>query len=283
MKRSSNHSRTVGLLILGLSVLLWLTACNDPSDSRAVWREAINKCASSDILGPDIVVFDPSNVLGPGTIFHRFADGGAQPSHLVTEYESDPASFMAPVGKVTCDVNNAKTMDLGGKLNFDTALSSAGANASAEVAADLKKARSIVVTADQIQWDQLVTGPFRERILHLPDGDAVKSDLLIGHDVVLSRALRVHGMTADLKFDSDVGTKLKGEAPNVVMGLPSGSSTVELNGTWTSNTTLRLKAAQDFYIAGELRSFSVEGLAGPSEEIGPKVEDAGKLNVSFKQ
>ena len=54
---------------------------------------------------------------------------------------------------------------------------------------------------------------------------------------------------------------------------------VDLNATWSGNTKLTLTAPADFYIAGELRTFDSNGLAGPSSKIGPQIEDTKKLHI----
>jgi len=117
-------------------------------------------------------------------------------------------------------------------------------------------------------------------VLGLPNNDPVKSDLLNAHQLVLTRALKVKGMTAVLTFTDSAGAAAKLQIP--AGSVPkSGSSDVgvDLNAAWDGNTKLTLTATSDFYIAGELRTFDANGLAGPGSTIGPLVEGVKGLHL----
>jgi hypothetical protein len=242
-----------------------------PKNAKAVWNDGLKKCAQNDLLGPQVFYFGPSNALGPGTIFQKFADGGIQVSHLLSQYGS--VDLYAPAQTFSCDATSSSSFKLSGSATLPSVIPVKGT-----VSGSLSTAKSVTVSAQALEWDQLVTGPYKAKVLGLPDTDPVKTDLLSSHQLVLSRALKVKGMTAVLEFTDSAGAAAKLQIPGG--SIPkAGNVGVDLNATWNGNTKLTLNAPADFYIAGELRTFDVNGLAGPGSEVGPLVKDAGTLRL----
>jgi len=243
-----------------LLCLVALTACV-PSDARAVWKEGIKRCAQNDLLGPNVFYFGPSNSLGPGTVFQPFASGGTQESFLLESYIKPPDRVISPNPAVfTCSAQRAVKSNIGAELPLDAALP-----VGASVGAHLKRARTVKVWADELQWVSLLTGEYRQAVIGLPDSNAVKQAISKEGHLVLARALRVKGMKAELEFATDVGADVKAKVPDI-----SGDKEVKLNGSWDGNTKLTLTATSDFFIAGELRRWSETGLAaGEIGELAP--------------
>jgi hypothetical protein len=140
------------------------------------------------------------------------------------------------------------------------------------LAAELKRAQSIVVQVEALQWFDLVTGPYRAIVAGLPDTSAVRQDLERGH-LLLSRALKVTGLKAELEFDSQTGAEVRTKLPATQIGLPAGTVGIGLKPEWQGNTKLTLTSGEDFFIAGELRKFTATGLAGGPGGLGPLIED----------
>src|SRR5258706_15392085 len=100
--------KTVGTVVL-ISVACVDCACT-PKNAKALWTAGLKKCAQNDLLGPNILYFGPSNALGPGTIFQKFADGGTQPSHLLNEYAPSPNGLMSPAQTFTCSPDSSSSI-----------------------------------------------------------------------------------------------------------------------------------------------------------------------------
>lgn len=273
MKTLSCQTLRVMLCTCVAFTLFLASACEGPGDARAVWKNGIKKCAKNDLLGSNVLFFGPSNALGPGTIFQNFTTGGTQVSFLIENYQPSPAPSMAPAQSFGCSVDSAVTFKMSPNVSMDLLLGASGS-----VGVDLKRATNVKVQAQSLQWDQLVTGPYRQQILSLPAGHPIRDALLSGGHLVLARALRVKGMQAELEFSESTGVDVKAKIPNGAIGLPAGSTGVGLSAQWTGNTKLTLTAPSDFYIAGELRRFSETGLAG-SSEIGDLVTGVDKIVV----
>jgi len=257
-------------LPLAVVMLLVLAACR-PTDARAIWKDGIKKCATTDLIGPDVLYFGPSNTLGPGTVFERFSTGGIQESHLLPSYINPPDPVISPnPGTFACTSDRAAKMNLSAEVPLDAVLPIGAA-----AAAHLKKARSVKVWADELQWVALLTGPYKEKVIALPATHTVRKDLEAGH-LVLSRALRVKGLKAELEFSSDVGADVKAAVPSV-----SGAKDIKLGGAWDGTTKLTISAASDFFIAGELREW--KGGLSAADEVGPPVRNAGSLIYKSKQ
>ncbi len=252
-----------------LTLFLFVASCDGDKNARAIWTDALQKCAASDLIGPNVLFFGPSNALGPGTIFQKFPDGAMQPSHLLSEYETNPSSLMAPSNPTGCVADTSSTFQFGANVDVGQTLP-----VTASVGIELKKAKTVALKVQAWAWDQLVTSPYRQKILGLPDKDPVKDDLLRAGHLVLSRAIKVQGMEANLEFSSKV-------APSVKASVPGGSIGGGLTATWTSDTKLTIKSDSSFFLAGELRQFSEEGgmaLAAP-REIGPLVTNVSHTAV----
>lgn len=246
-------------------IILSMLMCGCGSkDAKQVWDQGLKKCAASDLLGPNILYFGPSNALGPGTVFQKFADGGLQPSHLLSQYGT--TSLYAPAQTFQCSAVASSSF----KLNANATLPSV-IPVNGTVAGSISTATNITVNAQSLEWDQLVTGPYKALVLGFPDSNPVKSDLLNEHQLVLSRALRVSGMSAVVEFTHDNGVNAKANIPNG----PIAGAGLSLDATWTGDTKLTITAPADFYIAGELRTFSVNGLAGGSRDVGSVVDPKG--------
>jgi hypothetical protein len=252
-------------------LIAFMPGCDGHQDARAIWRDGIQKCAANDLLGPNVLYFGPSNGDGPGTVFQTFASGGTQVSHLLSEYEPAPASVLDPnPQRFPCGTNGSWTTTISGGLSLPDTLKISG-----DIAANLNKAKTVTINATSIEWDQLVTGPYKSLVLGLPDANSVKVDLLQGKQLVLTRALKVSGMTADLEFTSDIGPKVKLSMPNG----PLKGIGVNFSAEWKSDTKLTISSTADFYVAGELRTFSQTGLAGGEANIGPLVPRVAKIKV----
>jgi len=260
------------ILSLTYTFLLLMLFCSCKDDARAMWKSVVKKCANNDLIGSDVLFFGPSNKLGPGTIWQKFTEGGGgiQVSHKFSEYAPDPESLINRGQAFSCQGMDYITTKIGAELSLESALSF-----TPSLGAELKRAKEISVKVNSAQWVDIITGPFREHVLGLSDDDSVKKDLLNNGHLVLSRALKIQGMTAELSFSTEIGGELKAKFPEIG---PSDAD-VGLNGEWTGETKLVITCTSDFYIAGELREFRVTGLAAPSDDIGPKVENVDKLKV----
>lgn len=268
-------------IVLGVGVVLAIPlnfGCDGAKDARAIWKSGIKKCSNNDLLGPNVLYFGPSNNQGPGTVFVNFVSGGTQVSHLVSEYVKNPDSVIIAGNTFKCGVNSTSKMNM-------SAVASASLGSilpvSGELGFDLKKAKTLTIGTDSVQWDQLIVGPYISLIRDLPDDNSVKRDLLTDHQPVLARALKVKGLTATLDFSSNVGPTVKAKFP--FPHVPSSQGGVNITGNWESDTKLTLTATSDFYIAGELRKYSPElGLSGPPTEIGELVTGVDEITIRPK-
>jgi hypothetical protein len=228
-----------------LCALLLLAGCG-ASDARAIWQDAIKKCATNDLLGPDVFYFGPSNSLGPGTVFQAFATGGTQESHLLNSYVPQPSSVISPDPRsFTCQADKAGKFGVTAEVPLDAVLP-----VGAAAGGHLKRARTVKVWADELTWVSLLTGPYKAAVTGLPEQNQVRQDITKNGHLVLSRALLVKGLKAELEFSSDVGADVKAAVPSV-----SGEKDIKLGSSWEGTTKLTITGASAFYIAGELRKW----------------------------
>lgn len=270
-RKGSRRVALYGALVVALLV----PGCNGSDDARAMWRDAVKKCAKNDLIGPNVLFFGPSNALGPGTVFQIFSDGGVQATKLLEQYLPSTSGLFAPERPFDCGASFSATTNLGVSVSLEQALS-----VSATVSSELKKARKITVTAKAFHWDTLLGDVYRDRIAVLPVTDSTKADLLARKRVVLARALRVKDFVAELEFDTAVGGSVNAKVPDGIIPLAgAGNAKASLDAHWQGNTKLVLTAPAEFYIAGELRYLTKEGLEAGSSVIGPIVPNAEKFKV----
>jgi len=258
------------MLAVTLAISVLAVACV-PHDARAIWTQVVKKCAKNDLIGSDVLYFGPSNADGPGTVFQPFQSGGTQESHLPSEYISNVQAVIGPNQTFSCSGNTATSFSLGADVPVETTLPVSGS-----VAVNLKRASKVTVSADSLAWVSLVTGPYKDLVISLNDSSTVKKDITQNGHLVLSRALSVKGMKAELEFSSSVGADVKAKVPNV-----TGDKGIAVTSAWDGTTKLTISAPTDFYIAGELRKWEAGGLA--ANEIGPQIKGVASIVVRRSQ
>jgi len=154
-KNMNGSRQRLFALFLGMTTLIGIVGCGS-KDAKAVWNDGLKKCAKNDLLGPKVFYFGPSNALGPGTIFQKFADGGMQPSHLLSQYAS--TDLYAPAQTFSCDTTSSSSFKLSGSATLPNVIPVNGT-----VSGSLSTASSVTVNAQALEWDQLVTGPFKSK------------------------------------------------------------------------------------------------------------------------
>ena len=87
-----------------------------------------------------------------------------------------------------------------------------------------------------------------------------RRDLNSGTRLVLIRALRVQGFTADIVFSAADAASAKAKYSGQITSGLTGELGAGLTASWTDDTTLRITAT-DFYIAGELGRYTTSGFA----------------------
>lgn len=231
-----------------------LGGCND-QDAKTSWNDVTKKCAVSDLNGPHILYFGPSNVLGPGTIWRQADDHSL---HVRYDLNDLPGTkdFMTPGNNSPCDGTSSTT------FGFQAAadLTASPLAVSAGVSNDLKKATDVTVKATSMRWDTVREGPYEAYVNALPHDSMAYKEMKAGHRLVITRALRISGFSATMTFKSSDVAGLKATYDGPLGAGVTGKLNGSLNASWSSDGKLTLTAANDFYIAGELRPYSQTGL-----------------------
>lgn len=224
--------------------------------AKEAWNVIVKNCAGSDLTGGAIQYFGPSNNVGPGSVWRPGPDGGYRLRYSLGDMPGEK-NFITRGEPYKCD--GSKTTSFG--LNAAVGLTTSLAPVSAELANDLKKAKSIEVQAQIIAWDLVREGPFESYIKTLPASSGVRDDLNRGDRLVLYRALRVSGYTAQLKFSASDAASLKAKYSGPLPKALTGDIGAQLSANWADDTTLKLTSSSDCYIAGELAPYSSAGFA----------------------
>jgi hypothetical protein len=271
MRLARNSKRAVVLCLLML-----VPSYSRQKDARAVWKDVLFKCAKSDLLGPKVFYFGPSNNYGPGVIWQKVSNGGYYPQWKLNNYvpnEKDVVNYGIPFGCSGSFTASSK---------FDPSLLLSTVPGSADFSADIQKARKVVVQVRAIRQDDLQGGPYKQKVSNLEPTSPIRKDLESDAFVVLRRAFLVQGLTADLEFTSDVALALKGKYKGKIGPSAPADFGVGLNAEWKSDTQLHLTSASDFYIGGELRPYKSGGLAATTEVFGEPVKGAERAKVVLK-
>lgn len=253
-----------------------MSGCDGNETARALWTDVVKKCAASDLLGKDVLYFGPSNPLGPGSVWRKGTDAGYYVRWLPSDVDSSPNSFIKDGTPFNCAGTSTTTT----KLSPTAALQTSAVPVSADISGDFSKARKTTVTVNAAQWDEIVEGPFDQKVKALDPNNPVKVDLDTGTRYVSERALRITGMSADLEFSHDDAIALKAKYNGPLGSLGTGNLGVGLNAEWKGDTTLHLTSATQFYVAGELRPYTSTGLSAARQSpFGPTVTGVASAKV----
>ncbi|WP_153020776.1 hypothetical protein [Pseudomonas sp. BMS12] len=248
-----NSLKYVGLIS---SFMLAVSVAGCRHDAKAAWADVAKDCAFSDLNGEKILFFGPSNSIGPGSIWRQASEAGGG-YRVRWESASVPsgAEWMRNGSEFQCQGNNITKFTGAATTTFASDI----APLSAELKAELEKAKSVEVKVAMMKWDTLVEGPFEQAVLALPADAPLKKDLAKPGRLVMYRALLIRGFEAKLSFDTVVGGDVSAKIKDGVLQSINGELGAGLNARWDSNKNLYLSSPSDFYVAGELVEFDMDG------------------------
>lgn len=231
------------------------SACKD--DAKSTWTEVLSKCAVSDVNGTKMLYFGPSNNLGPGSIWvSDDAEGGYRIRYSLANLPK-PQTFVNVGTSFQC--SGTSTTTLTGSGSIDAAVSVLPV--SADVAVDLKRAKSVTVSVGSASWDDVLGGPYEAYIKALPATNQARVELETGSRLVLIRALKITGFSTKMTFDTNVTPSLKAKYSGPLPTGVSGQLGANLSASWDDSNTLTITSNDDFYIEGKLSQYKTTGLA----------------------
>jgi hypothetical protein len=237
-----------------------VSSCKTP-DVRQSYSDVIERCAASDLNGPNVLFFGPSNAVGAGSIWRKDANGVFHLRYDLSQMP-DPKNFYAPATASSCSGSALNNVVFGANASLDVK------PVSGELKADFKNARTVEAKANSIAWIPVAEGPYKEYVNGLPAASGVRTDLMAGDKYVLTRALKVEGFETTLEFSHDIAASLKASG----IGIGAGSAGGGLNASWTGDNKLTLTSSGPFYIAGEFQPYLPSGFAAASDHVlGPPV------------
>ncbi|HEY6769698.1 MAG TPA: BON domain-containing protein [Candidatus Sulfotelmatobacter sp.] len=210
-------------------------------DSRQAWLAVLNKCASTQLIGKDVLYFGASNEIGPGSIWRKSTDGSIRLRYELSDLETDStkrAALIRENNSVACDGSSASTWDVKLGLPFEGTVTPL----SADVSTDLKRADSVTVTVNGWAIDELKEGPFESFIRA---NNALQDEFSSPDRVVVENAVRIAGFSAAFKFSRSISDELRGKFSGAQLALQDGAN---LQSQWNNDTTLTIKTPDTFYI-----------------------------------
>jgi hypothetical protein len=259
------------MALLGLSIV----SCNGKVDARAMWRNVLKGCSASDLLGANVLFMGSSSDLGAGTILRRTSDGGYNLRWRASSvgYPGYPGSVIAPGVPSTCSGNSTVKSKLSPSVDVGALVPGLGASASA----DIKRGREVTVSVGSWQMEQIEEGPVEAAFKEKKIAEEVQNDVVAQGRFVISKAILVHGLTAEISYDSSTTAdlKLKYTSPTAVT-VGAG-----LQGEWTANGTLKISSTKDIYIAAELSQMNLSGFGRATRILVP-VQNLEKATFSLE-
>lgn len=255
-----------------LVIVLTPVSLAKENDAKSIWKGVLKECAASDLLGNKVLFLGLSNSSGPGSILRqrskeegngygfRWSLEDIEPSH-----DKWPQLFTKPPANlVACSGSSEKKTDVKAGLLLETII----APLTGGLTEDLSRAKKTAVQVQSYAWDTLDEGPFVAKINSMSSDSAIRPDLNKPDRFVITRALKVKGIVADLEFTSaDAATlqgKYKDQAPVKV-----GDVAFNVSWTGTGKTTLHLESPTEAYLAGELSKYSSIGFSGSTTRLRP--------------
>jgi hypothetical protein len=264
------------LVIAGVVGILWWRG-HLKNNSQEAWRAVLKNCATSNLLGSNVVYFGASNRVGPGSIWRKATDGSYRLFYELSDLESDDEKRKKLVilnNDVSCQGDATSDWSIKVGLPFE----SSAIALKADVSADLKMARNVKVAITAYAMDELKEGLFEDVIRNNP-----RLNQTPGVFVIAENAIRVNGFSADFTFTEDVANQIRPKYDNNYISLKEGAT---LKSDWTSKTNLKMTATDPFYILAGFSNVTfnksgngiVVAMAGPVQ--GNKVPALGSERVT---
>jgi hypothetical protein len=268
--------KKIFLATITVFIISAISGCED--DGKKGWSEVVRKCAVSDLIPEKIMYFGPSLNVGPGTVWRKAENNSYRLRWTLDSMPTHSNDFLQTGAKFDCKGASSTKFEADSSIGFSSNLSKVSGN----IAADFKEATDIEVKASQLQWDLVIEGPYEQFVKSLPPKNGgFRTDLEKGGKLVLYRALKVTGYEATLTFDSQTGTSIKGKYSDTIT---STNFSPSLNLAWSGNTELKITSKEDFYIAGELVSYSSSGFSSSNGGVfGNTVDIIENYNVEVEQ
>jgi hypothetical protein len=213
----------------------------------------------------------PSNNWGPGSLWHATSDRDFNPVWPLSALTKDPAPLGAvvpPGNPTSCVGKTTKTSSVKPSAVLESKL----APASGSLSADLDRARTITLSVSGWQWDFVAEGPFNQAVSAAAHAGApYATDVSKPARVVMTKALLVKGMSADLEFSSSDAAQLKAKYSGNLGALSGSDISVGFDGKWTSATTLNIATAGSFYLVGKMAPLVSGGFAAGGPRFGQPV------------
>jgi len=257
-------SKRIVLLLFCVALLASSGCCCFTAEDA--WTDVLSKCAVSELNGNKILYFGPSNNVGPGSIWREPEDGGFRLRNTVSDMPRKPIDFIHKGTEFSCNGAQLSSTASGVAATFESSLSPIDA----ELSADLKAASNINMKVDSCAWDEIKEKAYENYIMQ-PINSEYYEDLERSNRYVLSRALRVHGYSVELKFSKKISSKIKASYSGQLAKELTGKFGAELSTEWTSDNTLRISAKKPFYIAGEMSKVKSGVFASRSSFLGKPV------------
>ena len=191
----------IRILTLIISSSLLLGGC---ATVKKAYTKILKPCTVSDLTG-DLLFLGAANTLGPGDVFRKQPEGGFGLSYRLFR--------IVPLEKERTDMIDAQnteascngSSELNSKLSAKVSAKDLPGNPTAS--ATLATASSITTRVDGFQWYTLEQTEFEKKIdaLKTSDPNSVYIKTLKEKKTyVITRALKVTGMTVTYHFTSDV-------------------------------------------------------------------------------
>lgn len=229
-----------GVIIALVGIVVFIKF-RKPQDSRQAWVSVLSKCASTQLIGKDVLYFGASNEIGPGSIWRRNNDGSIRLRYELSDLEPDVAKRTAlvhPNNSVSCGGDSSANWEVQLGLPFEGSVTPV----SADVSADLKRADAVSVSVNGWAVDELKEGPYETMIR---SNDALQDESVQSDRVIVENAVRIEGFSANFKFSKSVADELKGKYAGKLIAVQEGA---HLRSQWSSDTTLTMKTPDTFYI-----------------------------------
>jgi len=212
------------------------------ADATSAWRDVLQKCAASDLLGRrQVLFFGVSNTVGPGSVW-RFSDDRSV--RLLFELSDavpspdDRTKLMVISPMSQCVGKASSNWNLRFGLPFSTPINSLAAN----IAAILGRAKSVTVSVDGFGMDVLKEVPWREAFRRLGasgSSNVYYSVLFEDGSVLAENVVKVRGLKAVFTYDralsADVAASFSGKS--FVLGSGKASTGGATPGSGNGATT----------------------------------------------
>lgn len=211
---------------LTLMVTLCLCLPSFAQDATTAWRNVLQKCAHSDLIGKQSLFFGVSNLIGPGSVWRRADDKSIRLISVLSDEipsASDQALIIKSNNTAACVGDSSSKWNVKLGLPFSTGATPL----TLDIGAVLGGAHDITVSVKGYAVDALDEDQWKKAVAALGPTNVFYKDLQQPNRLLAENAVKVTGLTAVFNFSHDLSADVQAQYKGKAFTLGNSSAATQ--------------------------------------------------------